>query len=145
MTTDLSRKYKQFSTKVLKATHAALVSAHPSSEDAPLMKEVADEITTVLKDRDRPIVLLNHVLGIRVVLDPTQVFPEPRQGEGTPRLIDLIERGFRRGDYRIRDNVTWQCGIETGGTCSESFTEQQMKWLESVTPRVEAWSEEHGV
>lgn len=70
---------------------------------------------------------------IRIIMDPSQVFPHD-PGQGTPVLVEL----------KNGDTATWNCAINEGETADgNEFTDEQMKWLNKQTPKVEQWMKDH--
>lgn len=73
--------------------------------------------------------------GISVELDTREIYPHD-PGMGTPVLISL-DNG---------ETVTWNCGISEGETVDGTkFNQEELDWLNWVTPQVEQWMKDNGL
>lgn len=72
--------------------------------------------------------------SVKVEMDTNEIFPND-PGMGTPVMVIVIGGG----------TATWNCAINEGETDEEKLTDEQMKWLNQITPQVEKWMMDNGV
>jgi len=82
-------------------------------------------------------IIVNHKLRIRIVLDEQQVFPED-PGQGTPDLVEKLD-----ATGRVIHTATFNCATSEGELdCGEyHLTDPEWDWLNAQADAVDKWWE----